>query len=70
MSEGRVRLLVPESTGAGLSAEEAEFDRAVSVLSCGSYRNQLLHVFVRSALLAVAIHTADSSRRGERLKPD
>ncbi|TSL47527.1 Dihydroxyacetone phosphate acyltransferase [Bagarius yarrelli] len=50
--------------GAGLSAEEAEFNRAVTMLSCGSYRNQLLHVFVRPSLLAVAVHSANSSRRG------
>ncbi|XP_027020878.2 dihydroxyacetone phosphate acyltransferase [Tachysurus fulvidraco] len=65
VSGGHVRLVVPEVSGAGLSAEEAEFNRAVSVLSCGSYRNQTLHVFVRPALLAVAMHNANSSRRDE-----
>ncbi|KAB5517120.1 hypothetical protein PHYPO_G00185770 [Pangasianodon hypophthalmus] len=65
VSGGRVRLVVPEASGAELSAEEAEFNRAVSVLSCASYRNQTLHVFVRPALLAVAMHTANSSRREE-----
>ncbi|XP_053087662.1 dihydroxyacetone phosphate acyltransferase isoform X2 [Pangasianodon hypophthalmus] len=63
VSGGRVRLVVPEASGAELSAEEAEFNRAVSVLSCASYRNQTLHVFVRPALLAVAMHTANSDRR-------
>lgn len=62
-----MRLVVPEASGVELSAEEAEFNRAVSVLSCVSYRNQTLHVFVRPALLAVAMHTANSNRRGENL---
>uniref|UniRef100_A0A8C9YAM9 Glyceronephosphate O-acyltransferase n=1 Tax=Sander lucioperca TaxID=283035 RepID=A0A8C9YAM9_SANLU len=31
--------------------------QAVILLSCASYRNQALHVFVRPALLALAIHT-------------
>ncbi|XP_053499455.1 dihydroxyacetone phosphate acyltransferase [Ictalurus furcatus] len=65
VSEGLVRLVVPEASGAELSAEEVEFHRAVSVLSCASYRNQSLHVFVRPALLAVAMQTANSNRRDE-----
>ncbi|XP_060769900.1 dihydroxyacetone phosphate acyltransferase [Neoarius graeffei] len=68
VSGGRVRLVVPEASGVGLSAEGAEFNRAVSVLSCASYRNQTLHVFVRPALLAVAMHTANSNRRDEIYK--
>ncbi|KAM9496422.1 dihydroxyacetone phosphate acyltransferase [Clarias gariepinus] len=68
VSGGRVQLVVPEAPGAGLSPEEAEFNRAVIVLSCASYRNQTLHVFVRPALLAVAMHAANSSRRDEVYK--
>uniref|UniRef100_A0A8C4E0E4 Glyceronephosphate O-acyltransferase n=1 Tax=Dicentrarchus labrax TaxID=13489 RepID=A0A8C4E0E4_DICLA len=33
------------------------------VLSCASYRNQMLHVFVRPALLASAIHIASSNQK-------
>uniref|UniRef100_A0A8D2ZQY1 Glyceronephosphate O-acyltransferase n=1 Tax=Scophthalmus maximus TaxID=52904 RepID=A0A8D2ZQY1_SCOMX len=35
--------------------------QAVTVLSCVSYRNQALHVFLRPALLASAVHAASSS---------
>uniref|UniRef100_A0A8B9JHN0 Glyceronephosphate O-acyltransferase n=1 Tax=Astyanax mexicanus TaxID=7994 RepID=A0A8B9JHN0_ASTMX len=49
----------------GLSTNEMAFNQAVSVLSCASYRNQILHLFVRPALLAVALQTANSNRRDE-----
>ncbi|KAI5616998.1 dihydroxyacetone phosphate acyltransferase [Silurus asotus] len=65
VSGGRVRLLVPEVSGVECGAEEAEFNRAVSVLSCASYRNQALHVFVRPALLAVSMRSTESCRRDE-----
>uniref|UniRef100_A0A8D0CXJ4 Glyceronephosphate O-acyltransferase n=1 Tax=Sander lucioperca TaxID=283035 RepID=A0A8D0CXJ4_SANLU len=39
--------------------------QAVILLSCASYRNQALHVFVRPALLALAIHTASSNQKQE-----
>ncbi|XP_062857176.1 dihydroxyacetone phosphate acyltransferase [Trichomycterus rosablanca] len=65
VSGSRVRLVVSEPLGAEHSAEEAEFNRAVSVLSCASYRNQILHVFIRPALLAVAMHMANSHRKEE-----
>lgn len=41
------------------------------LLSCASYRNQCLHVFVRPALLALAIRAASSSQKRElkRLPP-
>uniref|UniRef100_A0A669DXX9 Glyceronephosphate O-acyltransferase n=1 Tax=Oreochromis niloticus TaxID=8128 RepID=A0A669DXX9_ORENI len=39
--------------------------RAVVILSCASYRNQALNVFIRPALLASAIHTAASNRKQE-----
>lgn len=65
VSDAYVRLVVPDLSGAELSAEEAVFNRAVTVLSCASYRNQVLHVFVRAALLAVAMHLSSSRRKDE-----
>uniref|UniRef100_A0A4W4E9D7 Phospholipid/glycerol acyltransferase domain-containing protein n=1 Tax=Electrophorus electricus TaxID=8005 RepID=A0A4W4E9D7_ELEEL len=65
VSGGRVRLAVAETPGVGQTAEELAFDRAVGVLSCASYRNQILHVFIRPALLSVALRTANSSRKDE-----
>uniref|UniRef100_A0AAR2KD12 Phospholipid/glycerol acyltransferase domain-containing protein n=1 Tax=Pygocentrus nattereri TaxID=42514 RepID=A0AAR2KD12_PYGNA len=65
VSGGRVRLVVEELPGAESATEEAGFNRAVSVLSCASYRNQILHLFVRPALIAVAMQTANCSRKDE-----
>ncbi|XP_062406574.1 dihydroxyacetone phosphate acyltransferase-like isoform X2 [Sardina pilchardus] len=71
-AEGRVFLLDEQrsrtaSTSASASAcvspEEAVLRRAAVVLMCASYRNQALHVFVRPALVAVAMATAPSSRK-------
>uniref|UniRef100_A0A8K9X0T5 Glyceronephosphate O-acyltransferase n=1 Tax=Oncorhynchus mykiss TaxID=8022 RepID=A0A8K9X0T5_ONCMY len=64
VSGGRVSLVVGEPLGP-VTPEEALFNRAVSVLSCASYRNQVLHVFLRPAMLAVAMHTAASSKKNE-----
>uniref|UniRef100_A0A674EFX5 Glyceronephosphate O-acyltransferase n=1 Tax=Salmo trutta TaxID=8032 RepID=A0A674EFX5_SALTR len=64
VSGGRVSLVVGEPLGP-VTPEEAVFNRAVSVLSCASYRNQVLHVFLRPAMLAVAMHTAASSKKSE-----
>ncbi|NXH27331.1 GNPAT acyltransferase, partial [Myiagra hebetior] len=44
---------------------EAVFRRALAVLLCATYRNQLLNVFVRPALVAVALHMAPSFRKEE-----
>uniref|UniRef100_A0A4W6F061 Glyceronephosphate O-acyltransferase n=1 Tax=Lates calcarifer TaxID=8187 RepID=A0A4W6F061_LATCA len=52
ISEGRVQL--PRSA---VTPEEELLSQAVIILSCASYRNQALHVFLRPALLASAIHT-------------
>ncbi|KAL7872477.1 hypothetical protein SRHO_G00074600 [Serrasalmus rhombeus] len=65
VSGGRVRLVIAELSGAESATEEAGFNRAVSVLSCASYRNQILHLFVRPALIAVAMQTANCSRKDE-----
>lgn len=67
VSGGQVRLLVGQPAGAD-TPEAALFERAVSALSCASYRNQILHVFLRPALLAVAMQTAASPRKGGRHK--
>ncbi|XP_030201168.1 dihydroxyacetone phosphate acyltransferase isoform X4 [Gadus morhua] len=67
VSEGRVRLLLEEPAGGPgpASPEERLLGAAVAVLSCASYRNQVLHVFLRPALLATAVHTASSGKKGE-----
>ncbi|KAK1889029.1 Dihydroxyacetone phosphate acyltransferase [Dissostichus eleginoides] len=73
LCEGRVHLAVeqaagPSSPGEALSPvtpEEELLNRAVVLLSCASYRNQALHVFLRPALLASALHTAASTQKHE-----
>ncbi|CAL8316800.1 unnamed protein product [Boreogadus saida] len=67
VSEGRVRLLLEEPAGGPgpASPEERLLGAAVAVLSCASYRNQVLHVFLRPALLATAVHTASSGKKEE-----
>lgn len=73
--EGRVQLAVGQESGAGpagpggpqsaVSPEEELLSQAVVVLSCCSYRNQGLHVFIRPALLASAIQAASSHQKQE-----
>ncbi|KAF7666496.1 hypothetical protein LDENG_00105360 [Lucifuga dentata] len=70
VSEGRVRLILgeqggPEKPHSSVTPEEELMSQAVMVLSCASYRNQGLHVFLRPALLASAIHTASSNKKQE-----
>ncbi|XP_040919990.1 dihydroxyacetone phosphate acyltransferase isoform X2 [Toxotes jaculatrix] len=72
ISEGRVQLALEHGGQAGagerpstLTPEEELMGQAVIVLSCASYRNQALHVFLRPALLASAIHTASSNKKQE-----
>ncbi|XP_064196438.1 dihydroxyacetone phosphate acyltransferase isoform X1 [Anguilla rostrata] len=64
---GRVRLAEGAAEGAQepASPEEALFNRAVGALSCASYRNQVLHVFLRPALAAVALETAATPRNDD-----
>ncbi|KAH0622470.1 hypothetical protein JD844_024814 [Phrynosoma platyrhinos] len=45
--------------------EELVFKQALAILLCGSYRNQLLNVFVRPALVALALQMTHSSRKEE-----
>ncbi|XP_039873987.1 dihydroxyacetone phosphate acyltransferase isoform X1 [Simochromis diagramma] len=71
ISEGRVQLAleqvggqqVPGETRSAITPEEELLNQAVVILSCVSYRNQALNVFIRPALLASAIHTAASNRK-------
>ncbi|XP_008287260.1 dihydroxyacetone phosphate acyltransferase isoform X2 [Stegastes partitus] len=72
ISEGRVRLALEQGGPAGgrdprsaASPEEELLNQAVIILSCASYRNQALHVFIRPALLASAIHSASSNNKQE-----
>ncbi|CAL8316707.1 unnamed protein product [Merluccius merluccius] len=64
---GQVFLVEEEGFGGRrpISAEEGVAWRAVAVLMVASYRNQALHVFVRPAMLAVAMHITASRRRSE-----
>uniref|UniRef100_A0A4W6D191 Glyceronephosphate O-acyltransferase n=1 Tax=Lates calcarifer TaxID=8187 RepID=A0A4W6D191_LATCA len=61
ISEGRVQLALGQSYA--VTPEEELLSQAVIILSCASYRNQALHVFLRPALLASAIHTASSNKK-------
>ncbi|XP_041043885.1 dihydroxyacetone phosphate acyltransferase [Carcharodon carcharias] len=55
-------VLCQEGTPAEFTVENI-FKYTVSVLMCASYRNQLLHVFVRPALVAIAFQNTHSCRR-------
>lgn len=70
--EGRVQLAVeqggqvkPGEPHSTVTPEEELLSQAVIVLSCASYRNQGLHVFLRPALLASAINAASSNLKQE-----
>ncbi|XP_018560290.1 dihydroxyacetone phosphate acyltransferase [Lates calcarifer] len=69
ISEGRVQLALdkaaPGEPRSAVTPEEELLSQAVIILSCASYRNQALHVFLRPALLASAIHTASSNKKQE-----
>ncbi|XP_014894223.1 dihydroxyacetone phosphate acyltransferase isoform X1 [Poecilia latipinna] len=68
VSEGRVQLNSESGSGfppAAMTPEEELLSKAVVVLSCASYRNQVLHVFIRAALLACAVHSVTGSRKQE-----
>uniref|UniRef100_A0A8C1W2V8 Glyceronephosphate O-acyltransferase n=1 Tax=Cyprinus carpio TaxID=7962 RepID=A0A8C1W2V8_CYPCA len=65
VSAGQVQLSVTDGPQVETTPEEAVFQRAVVVLSCASYRNQILHVFLRPALLAVAMQSANSNRKDD-----
>ncbi|XP_076611927.1 dihydroxyacetone phosphate acyltransferase [Chaetodon auriga] len=67
--EGRVQLALEPGgqvgPGGAVAPEEELLSQAVIVLSCASYRNQALHVFLRPALLASALHAASSTLKQE-----
>lgn len=70
ISEGKVHLAAQQAGGpagpqGSVTPQEELLSKAVIVLSCASYRNQALHVFVRPALLACAIQTASSNQKQE-----
>lgn len=47
-----------------VSPEEGVIATAAPLLTLASYRNQSLHVFVRPAMLATAMHITRSTQRG------
>ena len=63
----RVLLLEEQGPGgeASVTPEAGVLKRAVVMLMCASYRNLALHVFVRPTLVAVAMATTPSTRKGE-----
>ncbi|KAG9344790.1 hypothetical protein JZ751_010477 [Albula glossodonta] len=61
--KGRVQFVKGEELQGSGGLEDSVFQRAVVVLMCASYRNQALHVFVRPAVLAVAMHASATPRR-------
>uniref|UniRef100_A0A3P8UVZ2 Glyceronephosphate O-acyltransferase n=1 Tax=Cynoglossus semilaevis TaxID=244447 RepID=A0A3P8UVZ2_CYNSE len=65
ISEGRVQLALPGEPHGASSPEEELFNQAVIILSCVSYRNQMLHVFVGPALVASAMNISSSTQKNE-----
>ncbi|XP_078505210.1 dihydroxyacetone phosphate acyltransferase isoform X1 [Lissotriton helveticus] len=59
---GRVHLLDERDSDAVLT-EELVMKNAVTTLMCASYRNQMVNVFVRPALVAIALQMAENSRK-------
>ncbi|XP_069741184.1 dihydroxyacetone phosphate acyltransferase isoform X2 [Narcine bancroftii] len=55
-------VLCQEDTQAKFTMENI-FKHTVTTLMCASYRNQILHIFVRPALVAIAFQNAQSRRR-------
>ncbi|XP_061480431.1 dihydroxyacetone phosphate acyltransferase isoform X2 [Rhineura floridana] len=47
----------------GGAPEELVFKQALTILMCGSYRNQLLNIFVRPALVVLTLQMTHSSRK-------
>ncbi|MGH0143654.1 UNVERIFIED_CONTAM: hypothetical protein FKN15_057386 [Acipenser sinensis] len=61
---GRV-VLIDEEKPNDNSSDDLVFKKAVTVLMCASYRNQIMHVFIRPALVAAAIHAVCNARKEE-----
>lgn len=68
---GRVHLVQEEKVERKhpVSLEDDVIGTAATVLMLASYRNQCVHVFVRPAILAAAIHSTRATLRGEDDKP-
>ncbi|XP_070705394.1 dihydroxyacetone phosphate acyltransferase [Pempheris klunzingeri] len=64
---GRVYLVQEEEPARRrpVSPEEGVIRTAAAMLMLASYRNQSVHVFVRPAMLATAIHVTNTTRRDE-----
>uniref|UniRef100_A0A665V1B1 Si:ch73-21k16.5 n=1 Tax=Echeneis naucrates TaxID=173247 RepID=A0A665V1B1_ECHNA len=67
LKAGRVYLVQDEEPQRKhpISPEQGVMSAAVAVLMLASYRNQALHIFVRPALLATAMHITKSTQRDE-----
>lgn len=67
VSGGRVRLASPpggpSEPGPPPGTEAELLDGAVAILAAASYRNQVLHVFVRPALLVAAVLATSSNKK-------
>ncbi|NWW82999.1 GNPAT acyltransferase, partial [Climacteris rufus] len=63
LAEGRVLLKAEAAAGGGAGA--AVFGRALALLQCATYRNQLLNVCVRPGLVALALRMAPAFRKEE-----
>lgn len=68
---GRVRLVQEEKAERKhpISPEDEVIGTAETVLMLAAYRNQCVHVFVRPAILAAAIHTTRATQRGGGYNP-
>lgn len=68
---GRVHLVLEEEPARKhpVSTEDGVIRTAAAVLMLASYRNQCMHVFVRPAILATAIHGSRARLRGGGYRP-
>lgn len=68
---GRVHLVQEEKAERRhpASPEDGLMGAAAPILMLASYRNQCIHVFVRPAILAAAIHTSRATLRGGDYNP-
>ena len=64
---GRVFLVQEEEPARNrpISPEEEMINTAAAVLMLASYRNMSLHIFVRPALLATALHITKTTQKGD-----
>ncbi|XP_053566803.1 dihydroxyacetone phosphate acyltransferase isoform X2 [Bombina bombina] len=62
------QVFLAEHRHTGVLTEELVFKRAVPVLTCASYRNQMLNACVRPALVVLASNVAQSVRKDDVYK--